>query len=96
MMLEEFEALVGHEVPEKDYAVIDEVYGYHPSVADGNGRKRLAEIYKMPSGMRIIRDMLVTAQKIDSLLLEVETHKKEMAKHQAALGKLTDEINAFR
>jgi hypothetical protein len=61
MMKNEFEALVGKEVSEDDYRNIEYVYAFHPSISEVEGKKQIAAIYQLPGGMRIIRDMLLTA-----------------------------------
>ena len=47
-------------INQEDYNVIEEVYVNHPSISN---KAEIAAIYNLPGGMRIIRDMLPTANK---------------------------------
>lgn len=46
----------------EDYAVIETVYATHPAIGPVKGKDQIATIYNLPGGMRIIRDMVPTAQ----------------------------------
>lgn len=45
MMKQEFENLIGKEVSDKDYEVIDRVYTFHPAISETEGKKQIADIY---------------------------------------------------
>lgn len=62
MMKEEFEKLVGTEVADSDYKIIEYVYQFHPAITDMNGKKEIAAIYQLSNGMDIIRSMVPTAE----------------------------------
>ncbi|NBK25356.1 MAG: hypothetical protein EOM68_25455 [Spirochaetia bacterium] len=63
MMKDEFLQAAGIEnISQADYEVIELVYTHHPSIDNSNGKKQIATIYNLPGGMRIIRDMVPTAE----------------------------------
>lgn len=43
MMKQEFENLIGKEVSDKDYEVIDRVYTFHPAISETEGKKQIAD-----------------------------------------------------
>lgn len=62
----EFEGKLGREVSEKDYTVIEYVYNFHPVISNTEGKVQIAELYKL-GGMRLIRDMVQTAIRAETL-----------------------------
>lgn len=60
MTKKEFENLVDERVSEKEYAIIEYVYTYHPSISETDGKNQIAVLYRM-GRMRIIQDMYHTA-----------------------------------
>ena len=54
-------------INQEDYNVIEEVYTNHPSISNTNGKAEISTIYNLPGGMRIIRDMLPTANKAQEI-----------------------------
>lgn len=89
MMKQEFEALVGQQVSAEDYKDIEFVYIYHPSIEHVDGKEQIASLYKI-GGMRIIRDMIPSAQKMRTmtdehmrLLKEADALYEEMQKFKA-------------
>ena len=66
MMKYEFESCVkelnkvGCKVSDNDYALIEKVYTFHPSVSETHGKAQVAWLYN-EFGMRIFRDMEATA-----------------------------------
>lgn len=65
MMKQEFENLIGKEVSDKDYEVIDRVYTFHPAISETEGKKQIADIYNA-GGMTVIRGMLEAADIMNS------------------------------
>lgn len=61
MTIQEFRALAQREVTESEYRVIEKVYVYHPSISETEGKHQIAGLFNN-FGMRIIRDMLSTAE----------------------------------
>ena len=45
MMKQEFEKLIGKEVSEEDYSLIDRVYTFHPAISETEGKKQIAILY---------------------------------------------------
>lgn len=86
MMKQEFEKLAG-EVSAEDYKDIEFVYTYHPSIENVNGKEQIASLYKM-GGMRIIRDMLPSAQKMKSM----EDEYSRLVQEADALYKVMQEF----
>ena len=84
MTKEEFEQRIGEEVTPDQYEKIEEVYMWHPTIAD---KDDIATIYKV-GGMRVILDMLPTAQK-------AETINRKQAELRAELERLNREYKAL-
>jgi len=83
MQKHEFEEKIGMKVSDNDYEVIETVYTYHPSINDVNGKNQIVDLYAN-YGMRVIRDMLPTAEKaavienkISILTTQLEEARKE-------------------
>ena len=81
MMKQEFENLIGKEVSDKDYEVIDRVYTFHPAISETEGKKQIADA----GGMTVIRGMLEAADIMNSL-------EKELGEARAALEKVVRRI----
>ena len=62
MSKEEFRDIVGLEVSEEDYAIIEKVYLFHPAVNEVSGKEEVAELYKS-YGMVVFYDMLPRAER---------------------------------
>lgn len=62
MSKEEFRDMVGLEVSEEDYAIIEKVYLFHPAVNEVSGKEEVAELYKS-YGMVVFYDMLPRAER---------------------------------
>ena len=61
MSKDEFIKLVGIEwddISSDDYEIVEYVYSRHPAI---NSKEDIANIWKLPNGMMIIRDMVETA-----------------------------------
>ena len=61
MSKDEFIKLVGidwDDLSDDDYKVIEYVYSRHPAI---NSKEDIANIWNLPNGMMIIRDMVETA-----------------------------------
>lgn len=70
MMKQEFENLIGKEVSDKDYEVIDRVYTFHPAISETEGKKQIADIYNA-GGMAVIRGMLEAADIMNSSIIMI-------------------------
>lgn len=47
--------------PQEDYAIVEYVYTWHPSIPAVGGKKTIAALYEL-GGMCLIRDMVATAR----------------------------------
>ena len=81
MMKEEFEARVG-EVTASDYAIIEKVYTWHPSISETDGKKEIAEIYEK-YGMCVIRGM----EEVADYMKKLDDERRELERRQALLNK---------
>lgn len=70
MQKEEFEWIVGRDVPSRDYALVEQVYTWHPSIREAGGRDQMAVLYQT-FGMPAISDMAETAGMMMSLDAEL-------------------------
>lgn len=77
MTKQEFEKLCGQSVTALDYDTIEKVYAFHPSISEKHGKQEIADIY-LRFGMRLIRDMLPTANEAERLEREIQTKRTEL------------------
>ena len=92
-MKQEFENRIGATVSESDYHIIETVYTFHPAIDNVMGKDQIATIYKT-CGMRVIRDMLPTAERareIESKMTKLRTQLCECEREYGML-KNGDEI----
>lgn len=66
MTQQEFESRIDGTVTTEEYSLIEYVYTFHPSISNTEGKDQIAGIYKI-GGMRLIKDMIPTAQKAEQL-----------------------------
>ena len=66
MTRQEFESRIDGTVTTEEYSLIEYVYTFHPSISNTEGKDQIAGIYKI-GGMRLIKDMIPTAQKAEQL-----------------------------
>lgn len=92
MMKEEFEKLIGKEVAISDYEVIEKAYATHPSIDAVKGKQQIANIYQLPGGMRIIRDMVPTAEKA----AKIEDRMMSVRRQISDLERELEELKAER
>lgn len=62
MKKREFEYLIGEDISDENYKVIETVYKFHPSIQEVSGKDEVAELYKS-FGMTIFLDMLLRAER---------------------------------
>lgn len=99
MMKSEFVSKVrdlgGHidenELTEEDYGTIEHVYMFHPSIPEVNGKEAIARIWMLPGGMRIIRDMVATAEKVREIEDEERKIRAQISQFQSKLNELIDQ-----
>ena len=95
MMREEFEKLIGKTVSDDDYDIIENVYTWHPSIGNVNGKQQIASIYQQ-FGMPIIISMNEAAEfakKLNGEKLKLEAQLRDIAKRLEAVtaGNLEEE-----
>ena len=66
MMREEFEKLVGENVSNEEYRIIDYVYTWHPSISGTEGKQQMAYLYTN-FGMAVINAMVEGADIAEGL-----------------------------
>jgi hypothetical protein len=71
MIKEEFENFIGKQVSDKDYEVIDRLSAFLPTTCEEEGTRQIASVYNV-GGMALIRDVLETADIMNSLKKELE------------------------
>ena len=100
MMKSEFEAkiadlLVGDQtapaVSDENYKIIEKVYNFHPSISETEGKKQIAYLY-INFGMRVIRDMVPTAEKAEELEDRIRQARMQMETLQRAYSDLKEGI----
>lgn len=75
-------------VTDSEYAVIEKVYMFHPSISETNGKNEIAELYTR-FGWAIIKDMLPRAE----LMAEKE---REMADIKASMRALQQDMDTIK
>lgn len=92
MEKKEFEELVGQELSDEDFEIIEAVYRYHPAIRGVSGKEEVAELYKS-FGMTIFYDMIARAkwnQDRERILhhaqAEVDRIREEMDQNGASMG----------
>lgn len=76
MLKSEFEALIGEEVSQKAYDLIEYVYTWHPSIRD---KQHCADLYKV-GGIWIFRDMEARAADAEDLDNKIADITKQIGK----------------
>lgn len=90
MSKDEFIELAGIEwddISEEDYSVVEYVYARHPAI---NSKQGIVNLYNMPNGMIIIRDMVETAILYEQL---EKNYYKAMNEMNKALQAMEDVKN---
>lgn len=74
MTHQDFNGLLKKDISQDDFVDVNYVYTFHPAISETEGKKQIAQIYKI-GGMQLIRDMMPAAQ--EAADLEEEKHKAE-------------------
>lgn len=88
MMKAEFEKLIGKEVSNADYQVINHVYTFYPSISETDGKQQIASFYNL-GGMPLIRNMVECADIMQDLEIE-------QLKAQLQLNRIKERIENVR
>ena len=81
------------DINECDWEVIQKVYMFHPSIPEVKGKEAIARIWMLPGGMRIIRDMLGTANAAEQIEDEMLRVRREISKLNKELEELKSKMN---
>lgn len=87
MNKQEFEKKIGGWISVEQYWDIEFVYTWHPSVPEFNGKEVIAQLYKI-GGMRLIRDMMPTANAWRKLSIQRDELKAQIAVCEDAMNAL--------
>lgn len=85
MTKQEFEALYKYPVTDKDYAVIETVYMWHPAARE---KEDIAKLWHL-GGIGLMMDMLPRANRLKDIDYQLRQHK-------AAIQRLEDEEKSVR
>lgn len=77
MTIHEFKERTSRPVSSIDYAIIEKVYNYHPCIDAVKGKDQIANLYET-FGMRIIKDMLPTAERAAELESKIRDTQREL------------------
>lgn len=66
MSKQSIETIIGKDIPQKDFEILEFVNMWHPSAVRADGKSQVITLYLI-GGMRLIRDMLPTARKAERL-----------------------------
>lgn len=72
----------GRTVSQIDYETIEFVYSYHPVISNTKGKDQIAGIYNF-GGIRVIKDMVPTAEKAKQYEDEIKLIQREISERQA-------------
>ena len=85
MMKQEFESLIGKQVSDKDYEVIDRLSTLLPNTSAAEGKKQIAYVYNA-GGMALISYVLETIDIMSSLKKELEEAVADLEKLLKIMG----------
>ena len=72
-------------VTDREYAMIEKVYTFHPSISETDGKRQMAELY-VEYGMALIMDMVLRAE-------TMEKKEKELREAQAIVKEMQVQID---
>lgn len=81
MMQREFEEMLGEKVSVSDYAIIDFVYTWHPTISNTKGKQQIVSLYKS-GGIDLMKNLLSVAamQAVAEENMTFETAKVQVKK----------------
>ena len=88
MTKQEFKDLTKRDFTDAEYAAIEMVYTFHPSISETEGKKQIASLYDT-YGIRIIADMLPTATK-------AREYEERITQKRHELESLQEEFESFK
>lgn len=87
MCKEEFQNLIGMEVSDEDYAIIEKVFLFHPAVSEVSGKEEVAELYKS-FGLVVFCDMFPRAERNRELERQLRQAQAEVERIKQAMEEL--------
>ena len=84
MTKQEFASRTSRPFTEEDYKIVEKVYTFHPCIDSDRGKDQIASLHET-FGMRVILDMLPTAEKAEELENKIIATKHELEALTAAL-----------
>lgn len=79
MMRDEFQTLLGKVVTNEEWDVIHEVYQFHPSITNVEGKKQIVKLYK-DFGFKFLSGLYPQARMIEELEAERATVRVKIAR----------------
>ena len=74
------------DIDPEDYQTIEYVYARHPAI---KSKQDIVNVWKLPNGMMIIRDMVETAKTYEKIEQELIHHMDRVEKARKAINDLT-------
>ena len=94
MMKAEFENLIGAEICAEDYAIVEYVYTWHPSIPNVGGKQRIAELWKI-GGLGLIRSMQDTAKWAESIETQIDNKRSIVSKPNREIADLQAQLDKY-
>lgn len=94
MMKQEFENLIGAEICAEDYAIIEYVYTWHPSIPNVGGKQKIAELLKI-GGMGLIRSMQDKAKWAESIVTQIDNKQSIVSKLKLEIADLQAQLDKY-
>lgn len=89
MLKEEFLQLIKTPAPtESGWELVQTVYTFHPSIPDVGGKEKIALLWDI-GGIRLITDMLKTAERVRNL-------EEHIAEHRAFISDYERQLQAIK
>lgn len=94
--MEELRKIPGHDheiIMPENYAIIERVYTWHPSIPNVGGKSVIAHLYAY-GGMMVIRDMCARAEKAMAADAEIRALRETIAHAQNRMMQIQGEVCA--
>ncbi len=95
MNKQEFEKLTNSSVSNENYAIIEKVYTWHPSIPEVNGKEVIAQLYSL-GGIEVMKDMLPKAEKycdsyaLDQIVTQIRSNVNKIGWLSFQLDKISE------
>ena len=84
MLKNEFEEILGSQVSDEDYKIIEHVYVWHPAISEVNGKRQISDIYRA-GGILAIKSMDDWACIMEELDRKYQESRKPVEKLKARI-----------